>query len=72
MIDAKFSNSPISLTTDELAGVNTSRRSSDSSCLLTIDDLAAVSGGVVVCYGPSPWRHPGDGAPPVPPGGSLP
>ncbi len=52
---------------------------SDSPTPLTIDELAAVSAGVigygpVICNGPSPRPHPGphDGAPPVPPGGRIP
>lgn len=64
MINTKFSRSRSLLTADELAGVR----------LLTSDEIADVTGGVVVCYGPSPRPQPGphDGAPFVPPGHSMP
>jgi hypothetical protein len=42
--------------------------------LLSSDELAAVFGGVVICYGPTPRPYPGahDDALPVPPGGRMP
>lgn len=39
--------------------------------LLTNEEIAAVSGGVVICYGPSP-RPRGSETPYVPPGGNIP
>jgi hypothetical protein len=43
---------------------------------LSNDEIAAVAGGVVICYGPvytpGPPSHAGEGAPVVPPGHSAP
>jgi hypothetical protein len=64
MIDTKFSRSRDLLNADELTGMRE----------LTSDEIADITGGVVVCYGPSPRPHPGphDGAPYVPPGYGIP